>query len=146
MLSKITVLLAFLPVALSCTPFIVFDEECIGSFAELRALETARGNNNAVPVTYTICPNTVFDLTGETEWELNGNTNYLCGFSASSASSCVVRGGDFQFSATSMPYGFSNKSNIRLYGFTFENAGIATGVIASSGNFEICDCIFKVSK
>lgn len=146
MLSKITVLLAFLPVALSCTPLVLFDEECIGSFAELRALEIARGNNNAIPVNYIICPNTVFNLTGEAEWDLNGNSNYLCGFRGSSADNCVVTGGAFQFSATSFPYGFSSKENIRLYGFTFEKAEIASGAIASSGNFEICDCIFKVSK
>ena len=145
MLSKIAALLALLPVAHSCTDrFISLDGPCIDSYAELRALEIARGNNTAVPVTYVICPNTVFDLTGELEWDLNGNTQYLCGDDGSSANNCVVTGGQFQVGISNFPYNFSNKTNILLAGFTFEKAEIASASIAYPGTFEICDCIFKV--
>lgn len=147
MLNKIAVLLAFLPVALSCTNVVIYgDQPCISSYAELTSLEAARGNNNAVPVTYIICPNTVFNLTGEFEWNLNGNTNYVCGYDGASTNNCVVTGGEFQFTVSLFPYNFSSKDNIVISGFTFEKAAIASGAIASSGNFEICDCIFKVRK
>ena len=147
MLNKITSVLAFLTVAQSFAAEIVVAEDCIGSFAELRMLEIARGNNNTIPVTYVICPNTVFDLADEgVEWDLNGNTDYLCGNDGVSTNNCVVTGGEFQFSATYFPYGFSNKDNILLSGFTFQKAEINSGYIAYPGNFIIRDCIFKVRK
>ena len=146
MFNKSTALFAFLIVARSFAAEFLVVDDCIGSYAELRALEIARGSNNALSVTYFICPNTVFNLTGEAEWDLNGNTNYLCGDTGSSKNNCTVSGGAFQFSATLFPYGFSIKSNIVLSGFTFEKAEIASGAIASSGSFIIRDCIFKVRK
>jgi hypothetical protein len=118
MLIKIAAFFAFFPVVHSCSPRVVFAEEpCISSYAELTALEIARGNNNAVRVTYVICPNTVFDLTGQPQWDLNGNIDYLCGETGSSTNNCVVTGGAFQFSAALFPYNFSSKDNIRLAGF-----------------------------
>jgi hypothetical protein len=144
MMSSITLLLAFLTIV-NCISA-VSAEDCIGSYTKLTALQNARGGNNSVSVTYVICPNTVFDLTNDIEWNLNGNTNYLCGEDGSSKNNCVVTGGEFQFSISLFPYGFSNKDNILLSGFTFEKAGISNAAIASSGSFTIRDCIFKVSE
>ena len=142
MLKSTTLILAFLTVA-NCIST-VSAEDCIDSYAELTALQIARGGNNAIPVTYVICPNTVFDLTNDVEWDLNGNTNYLCGEDGSSTNNCIVTGGLFQFAVSSFPYGFSNKDNILISGFTFQKAEIGNAAIASSGNFVIRDCIFKV--
>lgn len=117
---------------------------CIGNYAELTALQVERGVNNSIPVTYVICPNTVFNLKNQPGLELNGNTNYLCGEDGSSKNNCVVTGGSIQFIIALFAYDLSNKDNILLSGFTFENAEISNAAIASSGSFIIRDCIFKV--
>jgi hypothetical protein len=142
-MNKIIALLAVLTFVY-CTPAVT--AQCIGSFAKLSALQTERGSNNAVPVTYVICPNTTFNLKKTLTWDLNGNTKYLCGENGSSTNNCVVTGGEFQFGIAFYPYDFSDKDNILLSGFTFEKARIASAAIASSGNFIIRDCVFKVRK
>ena len=142
MLNKIAAFFAFLTVANCISP--VSAEDCIGSYAELSALQIARGANNSIPVTYVICPNTVFNLKNQPGLDLNGNTNYLCGEDGSSKNNCVWTGGDIQFTIALFAYDFSSKGNILLSGFTFEKAGISNAAIATSGNFTIRDCIFKV--
>lgn len=141
MMNKITALLAFLTVAQSISGVAA---NCIGSFEQLSALEAERGSNNTISVTYVICPNTLFNFKRTLTWDLNGNTNYLCGEDGSSTNNCVVTGGEFQFNVALFPYNRSNKDNILLSGFTFQKARIASAAIASSGNFIIRDCIFKV--
>jgi hypothetical protein len=157
MLDKIAVLLAFLSFARSCS-FVQEqgDAECFNNYEALIAREAERANIDHTDgrepwkdrITYYICPNTVFDLTGQSSWDLKPNTVYVCGYYGSSAENCVVTGGQIQFKVSQFPYSFSNdtNSNIVLRGFTFEKAGTTSGLIASSGNFEICDCIFKVRK
>ena len=124
-------------------------QACIGSFDALRALEVARGNNNSVPVTYVICPNTVFDMSALPEdvafWEMNGNTNYLCGEKGSSESNCTVTGGEVQAAIIYFPFEFSSKENILVQGFTFEKSSLISVAIASEGEHTFRDCIFRVS-
>ena len=123
-------------------------EQCIGSFDALRELEIARGNNNTIPVTYVICPNTVFDMEPIKDqylWEMNGNTNYLCGADGSSKNNCTVTGGNAQFLIYFSSYDQSSKDNILISGFTFKNAADINGSIGVSGKHTIRDCIFKVS-
>ena len=123
-------------------------EQCIGSFAALRKLEIKRWNNNTIPVTYVICPNTVFDMEPIKEqylWDMNGNTNYLCGADGSSKNNCTVTGGDAQFLISYYAYGQSSKDNILISGFTFEKAALANGATGISGKHTIRDCIFRVS-
>ena len=130
----------FLPAALA--------EQCIGSFDALRELEIARGNNNTIPVTYVICPNTVFDMEAVKDqylWEMNGNTNYLCGADGSSKNNCTVTGGNAQFLISYYAYGQSSKDNILISGFTFEKAYFVNGISGMSGKHTIRDCIFRVS-
>jgi hypothetical protein len=120
--------------------------ECIGSFDALRALEVARGNNNTVPVTYVICPNTVFNMANAVEvWEMNGNTNYLCGTNGSSKNNCIVTGGDVHFLIYIYAFDQASKENIVVSGFTFEKAAYINGAIGYWGKHTFQDCIFRVS-
>lgn len=142
MVKSITLFLTFLTIA-NCI-CAISAEDCIGSYTKLTALQNARGANNSVPVTYVICPNTVFNLKNQPGLDLNGNTNYLCGQDGSSKNNCIVTGGDVQFTIAFFAYDLSNKDNILLSGFTFEQGQISNAAIASSGSFTIRDCIFKV--
>jgi hypothetical protein len=117
---------------------------CIGNFTQLETLQAARGNNTSTPVTYVICPNTIYDFTNANPWDMNGNATYLCGTNGSSTNNCVISGGDFQFGISLSPYDSSNKDNILISGFTFTKAGFANAAIAAPGRFTIRDCIFKV--
>jgi hypothetical protein len=119
--------------------------KCIGNFTALRALQDARWNNTATPVTYVICPGTVFNFTGTFDsWDMNGNETYLCGADGSSTNKCVVTGGEFQFISAFFPFGRSSKDNILVSGFTFTKAELATGAVAAPGKFTMRDCIFRV--
>ena len=121
-------------------------DQCIGSFDALRTLEVKRGNKNAISVTYVICPNTVFDFDNHVDqWEMNGNTNYLCGADGSSKNNCIITGGEAQFLIYFYSFGQSSKDNILISGFTFKNSAFANGSIGIWGKHIIRDCIFKVS-
>jgi hypothetical protein len=124
---------------------LVSAQGCIGSLTELTALQVARGNQTTTPVTYILCPNTVYVATDFELFELNGNASYLCGASGSSSNKCIVRGGFFQLLIAFFSYDFSDKDNILISGFTFEQAEISSATIAFPGRFTIRDCIFKVS-
>ena len=128
---------------------VVSAQACIGSFDELRALEVARGNDTAVPVTYVICPNTVFDIAALPvevyTWEMNGNTNYLCGEDGSLANNCTVTGGETQAVIVYSTLDRSSKENILVQGFTFEKASITNIAVASEGKHTFRDCVFRVS-
>jgi hypothetical protein len=63
---------------------------CIGNLTQLTALQEARGNKVATPVTYIMCPNTVYLPTDYELFELNGNANYLCGANGASSNNCTV--------------------------------------------------------
>ena len=146
MMSINTVIIAFLTLV-HCI-YTVTAEQCIGSFDALRELEFKRWNNNTIPVTYVICPNTVFDMEvikEQYQWEMNGNTNYLCGADGSSKNNCTVTGGDVHFQISYYAYGQSSKNNILISGFTFEKAYFVNGVTGMSGKHTIRDCIFRVS-
>jgi hypothetical protein len=119
-------------------------ENCIRSTAELATLQSQRGANNSIPVTYVFCPNTIFDLTGQPFLELNGNTNYFCGVDGSSKNNCIFTGGEIQFIIDLFSFDFSSKDKILLSGLTFEKGQISSATIATSGSFVIRDCIFKV--
>jgi hypothetical protein len=123
---------------------------CIASFEALSALQVARGNNVSTPVTYIMCPNTVyipnFDDAEFGYFELNGNATYLCGANGSSSNNCTVRGGFFQLTISLYAFDFAVKDNILISGFTFEAADISSGTIASPGRFTIRDCIFQVTE
>lgn len=120
------------------------DATCFKTYKELNAVEERRGNNNTIPITRIICSNSIF-LIGEFDpWLLNGNTNYLCGTSGSSANKCVVRGGEFQVDIGDFYFNRSKKANILLSGFTFESAIISSTAFGSAGKITIRDCIFKV--
>ena len=117
---------------------------CISTLTELTALQDARGKRTDTPVTYIMCPNTVYLVNDYELFELNGNANYLCGTSGASSNNCIVRGGAVQLSITLYPYGFSVKDNILISGFTFEQGELTNGVIAAGGQYTIRDCIFQV--
>jgi hypothetical protein len=137
-----SVIVAFLALTYcvsSCTA------NCIGSLEALRTLEYARGNNNTIPVTYVICPNTVFDMDETYYWEMNGNTNYLCGVDGSSKNNCTVTGGTVHFLIYSFAYDRSSKENILVSGFTFQKATEIVGQIGYWGKHTFRDCIFRVS-
>jgi hypothetical protein len=122
---------------------------CIANFTQLAALQVARGKNTSTPVTYIMCPNTVYVPSSDAEYELfelNGNATYLCGTSGSSSNNCIVRGGFFQISIALFSFDFAVKENIFISGFTFESSEISSGAIAAPGqNFTIRDCIFQVN-
>ena len=139
------VTIAFLTVALCLSTAVA--EQCIGNPDVLRELDLARGNNNSIPVTYIICPNTVFDFDNPSNlWEMNGNTNYLCGADGSSKNNCTVTGGNAHFTIYSFTFNDSSKENILVSGFTFEKARFISGIIAAWGKHTFRDCIFKVSE
>jgi hypothetical protein len=117
---------------------------CIGNLTQLTALQEARGNKVATPVTYIMCPNTVYLPTDYELFELNGNANYLCGASGASSNNCTVIGGYFQLSVAMYAYDFADKDNIVISGFTFEKAEIANAAVATVGQTTFRDCIFKV--
>jgi hypothetical protein len=144
MMSVNIVVIAFL-ILVHCMSTVAASE-CIGSFNALRKLEVARGNNNSIPVTYVICPNTVFDMAKTADyWEMNGNTNYLCGSNGSSKNNCIVTGGDVHFLIYFYALDQSSKENILVSGFTFEKAASINGQIGYWGKHTIRDCIFRVS-
>jgi hypothetical protein len=117
---------------------------CIGNLTQLTALQEARGNKVGTPVTYIMCPNTVYLPTNYELFELNGNANYLCGTSGASSNNCTVLGGYFQLSVAMYAYNFADKDNIVISGFTFEKAEIANAAVATVGRTTFRDCIFKV--
>jgi hypothetical protein len=120
-------------------------EDCIADFATLTALQTARGNDVATPVTYVFCPNTVFVPTDVEFLDLNGNAKYLCGTSGASSNNCIVRGGFIQFLISVGSWDLADKDNILISGFTFEQCDVSNAVIAAPGRFTIRDCIFQVT-
>ena len=121
-------------------------QACIGSFDALRELEVARGNNNSVPVTYVICPNTVFNMSATfDQWEMNGNTNYMCGEDGSSKNNCTVTGGEAQVLIYFFGLDQATKENILVSGFTFEKSSSANIAIGYWGKHTFRDCIFRVS-
>jgi hypothetical protein len=143
MFNKVNIVVALLTVVCCFSP--ITANKCIGNFTTLKALQVARGNKTETPVTYIICPNTVFNFTNTFEtWDLNGNATYLCGANGSSANNCVVTDGEVQFGTSLNRFGYSNKGNIFVSGFRFANALYATGVLAAPGKFTLPDCIFKV--
>jgi hypothetical protein len=119
-------------------------QSCIGSFTALAALQDARGNNTATPVTYILCPNTVYEPTDKF-LELNGNASYLCGANGALANQCIIRGGSIHVGVFLYSYGGSSKDNIVVSGFTFEQSEFSNVAIAASGRLMFRDCIFKVS-
>jgi hypothetical protein len=134
-------------VALSCICNFAYAQSavgCIGNLTQLTALQEARGNKVATPVTYIMCPNTVYLPTNYELFELNGNANYLCGASGASSNNCTVLGGNFQLSVAMYAYNFADKDNIVISGFTFEKAEIANAAVATVGRTTFRDCIFKV--
>jgi hypothetical protein len=119
--------------------------ECIGNFTVLQTLDNARVGNTTTPVTYVICPNTVFNFTLGGFWDLKGNTSYLCGADGASTNNCLVTGGGgLQFIIGFD--GSSNKGDILVSGFTFTKSELTNGVIANPGKSTFRDCIFKVSQ
>jgi hypothetical protein len=122
-------------------------QSCIGNLTTLVALQEARGNKVAIPVTYIMCPNTVYEANDFEYLELNGNASYLCGDNGASANQCIIRGGELQVSIFLYSYEDSVKDNILVSGFTFEQSTSTFGnaAIASDGRSTFRDCIFKVS-
>ena len=120
-------------------------QACIGTLADLAALQNARGKNISTPVTYVMCPNTVYLVTDYEYLELNGNASYLCGEDGSSANRCILRGGSLQMAIFYFSFDRSRKDNILVSGFTFEKADFFTASIAMHGRSTFRDCIFKVS-
>jgi hypothetical protein len=118
-------------------------QSCIGSLAELAALQDARWNNTATPVTYVMCPNTVYPI--DQFIQLNGNASYLCGANGVSANHCIFRGGYAQLGISLFSYGDSSKDNILVSGFTFEKSTSVNVAIGVNGRSIFRDCIFKVS-
>jgi hypothetical protein len=117
---------------------------CIGTLGTLLSLQTARGNNVTTPVTYVMCPNTVYLANDEEFLQLNGNATYLCGVDGASANNCIIRGGSVQLGISYFTYDQSSKDNILVSGFTFEQAEFSTAFIAMYGRSIIRDCIFRV--
>jgi hypothetical protein len=119
-------------------------KSCIGSLTKLAALQDARGNNTATPVSYVMCPNTVYEAK-DYEIQLNGNASYLCGSNGVSANQCIIRGGDIQVGIRWYSYDESSKINILVSGFTFEKSRYGNVAIDVNGRSIFRDCIFKVS-
>jgi hypothetical protein len=119
-------------------------QSCIGNLTALVALQEARGKNVATHVTYVMCPNTVYEANGNEYLELNGNASYLCGDNGASANQCIIRGGELQVSIFFGSYGLSNKDNILISGFIFEQSTFGNLAIASDGRSIFRDCIFRV--
>jgi hypothetical protein len=143
MFSKVNIIIALLTVVHFFTPTTA--SACINNFTVLETLQIARGNKTETPVTYVICPNTVFNFTNTSNTlETNGNASYLCGADGSSANNCLVVGGEFQLVSAVFPFGRSSKDNILISGFTFTKAELATGAVGAPGKFTMRDCIFRV--
>jgi hypothetical protein len=119
-------------------------QSCIGNLTTLVALQEARGNKVAIPVTYIMCPNTVYEANDFEYLQLNGNATYLCGANGASANQCTIRGGAVQVGIFFSTYDRSSKDNILISGFTFEQSTLTNGAIAASGRSIFRDCIFKV--
>jgi hypothetical protein len=137
-------LVPFVVVALCPQTIKAQTPSCIGTLGKLLDLQTARGNKVFTPVTYVMCPNTVYLANDEEFLQLNGNATYLCGEDGSSANNCILRGGSGQLSITFFAYDRAPKDNILVSGFTFEQAEFFTATIAMYGRSTIRDCIFRV--
>lgn len=116
---------------------------CIGDLLDLFDIQTARGTNVAAPVTYILCPNTVYDPS-VIPFFLNGNANYLCGGDGSSSNNCILRGGFNQIVISTFDFDFAVKDKILVSGFTFEQSEFVNVVGASPGRLKFHDCIFQV--
>ena len=105
--------------------------------------------------TYTLCPNTVFDigyLDEESSLVTNGsapllvrsNTHYVCGLGGDVSNNCILRGGDIQVLSSKRLFGES-VSNARFHGIIFENAlGVGVGLM-NEGDITFQDCFIRVS-
>jgi hypothetical protein len=114
--------------------------------------------------TYTLCPNTVFDIGistpfGECCQEESGqhplvatpNTRFQCGSDGKSSNNCVIRGGTFQFQSvfsftgTSFTTATVSNDNVQVAGITFESASNIGLRLSQAGDITFTDCIIRVS-
>jgi hypothetical protein len=119
-------------------------QSCLGTIIQLLTLLKERGNNVSTPATYIMCPNTTYYPKDGELFFLNGNAQYLCGASGSSANNCIVTGGFVQVLVIDGSYNQANKDSILMSGFTFTQSGTISGAIAAKGKFTFRDCIFRV--
>ena len=137
------------PVAPEPTPSI----EC---FSDTTALlqEVTQADTSEV-TTYTLCPNTVFDIGrldgldgtvvgGMAPLVARSNTHYVCGENGSVADNCVFRGGQVQV-FSSFSFFSESTTDCLIKGMTFEDANGAGASLGNVGDITFEDCIFRVS-
>ena len=104
--------------------------------------------------TYTLCPNTVFDIgrldgmdgdvvDGMAPLVARSNSHYICGDDGSVSNSCVFRGGQVQV-FSSYAYFSESTTNCLIKGVTFESSDGAGASLGNVGEITFEDCIFKV--
>jgi hypothetical protein len=109
-----------------------------------------------VQKTYTLCPNTVFEVGasslfgecctdgGQNPLVARPNTRFQCGEDGKSANDCVLRGGTFQFLSTFPTSAGTPNENVEVSGITFENAANGALSLSHAGDITFTDCIIRV--
>jgi hypothetical protein len=128
-------------------------QDCYVNLQDLQTI--VRFQDPTLSHTYTLCPNTVFNMgylnasnvccvDGYPPMWPRKDTTYQCGDDGSSSNNCILRGGSYQ--VTSFPFHFSyeEKTGAVFKGITFEQAAEVSVLLVNAGDFTFVDCIFQV--
>jgi hypothetical protein len=134
---------------------------CIDTLDSIVLAETTQVEDESIERTYTLCPNTIFQVGtaqlsnfgavnaivgGQLPIVVRSNARVLCGVDGSRANNCTIRDGSFGF--LSNDYGVPGsimQDQVHIQGISFVNVTIPVALYTIT-NITLEDCLFEASQ